>query len=339
MKCHSDKKTVRSKSDGMRDELYLDYSRFKLSVHNINEVNCNDCHSDIEKLDLDSKVPHPTNLGRVACEECHSDEAEAYEQSVHRQAKNKGVTIPCYACHGYHYVSYLEAESVYKRENEFCLKCHDPNKFHDWLPQKGNHFAHVECAACHVDPETPRYVNLRYHDFVEDKFLSGDDFLSKLNTDYDGLLALVDLDKDKIINTYEFEHMVMLLRANGSIGTFHGEVLIDLVPDVHKIRRGGAKRDCNNCHNPESPFFNNVYITLNRDDGTSERYQLSRDVLSSYYVNHFYALGSTRVRALDKLGFLLLAIGLAGVFLHLFLRLFTINFRRRIKAEREARQA
>jgi len=338
MECHDNKNTVRVKSEGMADDLYLDYSRFRKSVHNINEVSCVDCHEDIEELKPDSKVPHPTNLARVACEDCHDEEGEAYKNSVHWQAKNKGITIPCQACHGYHYVTYLEANSVYERENGFCLKCHDPKKFHDWLPQKGTHFAHIECAVCHVDPETPRYVNLRYHDYVADKYFSGAEMLAVLGIEKGQFMELIDQNKDKIIDTAEFEKMIAIMRSKGSIGTFHGELLVDLVPDVHKIQRGGASRDCNRCHNPESVFFDNVYITLISEDGSADRYKLSRKVLSSYYVNHFYAIGSTRVRSLDKIGAGILVSGLIGISFHLFLRLFTAKFRRKIKFEREAEQ-
>jgi hypothetical protein len=333
MVCHEDKETVRSDSEGMRDELFLDNKRFEKSVHHANDIMCVDCHSDIQKLDLDSDVPHPVSLKRVVCEDCHSDEGEAYQHSVHRKAKGKGVTIHCHACHKYHYASHLAAANVFERKNGFCLKCHDPEKFHDWLPRKKTHFEHVECAVCHVHADVRRYVDLRFYDVHEKKSLSGMELLAKLGTDHDGFAERVDLDGDKIISTSELAHLVGLLEDAGVCGTFHGEVLVDLVPDVHKIERGGASRDCNKCHHPESSNFDDVYITLNHADGSIDRHQLSREVLGSYYVNHFYAMGSTRVRVLDKIGAWLVVAGVVGVVLHFALRLFTMNFRRRIKKE------
>ncbi|MBL7115714.1 MAG: hypothetical protein ISS35_08095 [Kiritimatiellae bacterium] len=336
MVCHEDKETVRSESEGMRDELFVDNARFEQSVHHANEIQCVDCHSDIVELDLDSDVPHPVSLKRVTCEDCHSDEGEAYQHSVHRKAKGKGVTIHCHACHEYHYASHLDAATVSERKNGFCLKCHDPDKFHGWLPRKKTHFQHVECAVCHVHVDVPRYVDLRFYDNNEKKFLSGMELLAKLETDHDAFAELIDRDGDTIISMSEMAHLVKRIKTAGVSGTFHGEVLVDLVPDVHKIERGGASRDCNNCHHPESSNFDNVYITLNHADGSIDRHRLSREVLGSYYVNHFYVMGSTRVRVLDKIGGGLLFVGLLGVGFHCALRLFTMNLRRRLRKEEEA---
>ena len=55
MECHSDDSLERSESEGMKENLFIDYSRFKLSVHNINGITCVDCHSDIEELNWDNE--------------------------------------------------------------------------------------------------------------------------------------------------------------------------------------------------------------------------------------------------------------------------------------------
>ena len=334
MECHGDKSLKRVDSEGMKESLYIDYNRFKFSVHNINGVTCVDCHSDIEELNWDNDVPHPTSLAMVKCDSCHEEEGEAYKDSVHKKAGGKGITIPCYACHGYHFVTYLEADSVYERENGFCLKCHNPNNFHDWLPQKENHFAFVECAVCHA-PDSPRYVALRFYDLVSKKFLSGPELLKALDTDFDGFMKKIDLNKDNVIDLNELEDMVLLLRQKDIRGTFHGELVMELVPTVHHINRGKANRNCEQCHNPQSPFFSEVYICLNRGDGTIEQHKVKREVLSSYYVNHFYAISGTRVRLLDKIGLLLIAGGLTVVASHLIVRIATVPLRRRKKEKKD----
>ena len=48
---------------------------------------------------------------------------------------------------------------------------------------------------------------------------------------------------------------------------------------------------------------------------------VERHVLETYYVNHFYALGGTRVRILDKIGFAMLLAGAGIVSLHLSARI------------------
>lgn len=330
MECHGDESLSREDSEGMRDLIYFDFNKFKFSVHNINGISCIDCHSDIEELDYDNEVPHKVSLATVNCGGCHDAEADAYVDSVHRRASGKGITIPCYACHGYHFVSHLEANSVFERENGFCLKCHNPDSFHDWLPQKDAHFAFVECTVCHT-PEVPRYISLRFYDLVSEKFLSGEEFVKALNTNYDGFLPMLDLNNDNEINFDEFENMIFLLQQKDIRGIFHGEVVVKLVPEVHHVKRGGANRECEQCHNPNSPFFEEVNISLNKEDGTRAFIKVERKVLESYYVNHFYALGGTRVRLLDKIGLVLMVGGFAVVLGHLSVRILTIPVRRRRK--------
>ncbi|MGW8286841.1 MAG: cytochrome c3 family protein [Desulfobulbales bacterium] len=334
MECHSDKALERKESEGMKEDLYIDYNRFKYSVHNVNGVTCVDCHSDIEELNWDNEVPHSTSLAMVKCDYCHEEEGKAYLDSVHKKAGGKGITIPCYACHGYHFVTHLDADSVFQRENQFCLKCHNPDNFHEWLPQKDNHFAFVECAVCHA-PDSPRYISLRFYDLISNKFLTTTELLKALDTNYDDFMIKIDTDRNDIISLDELEDMVLLLRQKDIRGTFHGELVMKLVPTVHHINRGGANRECAQCHNPQSPFFEEVFISLYREDGTSDRHKVERRVLESYYVNHFYAIGGTRVRYLDKIGLILLACGLSVVVGHLFSRIATAPIRRKRKTKKD----
>lgn len=334
MECHSDDSLERSESEGMKENLFIDYNRFKFSVHNVNGITCVDCHSDIEELNWDDEVPHATALAVVNCVDCHDAEGEAYINSVHKKAGGKGITIPCYACHGYHFVTHMEADSVFERENAFCLKCHNPDNFHDWLPQKETHFAFVECAVCHA-LDAPRYIALRFYDLISNDFVSSNDLLKALGTDYDNFMDKIDSDKDNIISVDELENLVLLLRQKNIRGTFHGELVVELVPEVHHVNRGQANRDCEQCHNPESPFFEEVYICLNKEDGTRDHHKVERPVLESYYVNHFYAIGGTRVRLLDKIGLALIVGGLGVVASHLLVRVVTAPARRRKKQKKD----
>ena len=334
MECHSDDSLERNESEGMKEDLYIDYTNFKYSVHNVNGVTCVDCHSDIEELNWDNEVPHPTSLAMVDCDGCHEEQGEAYLNSVHKRASGKGITIPCYACHGYHYVTHLEADSVYERENKFCLKCHNPDNFHEWLPQKDTHFAFVECAVCHA-PDSPRYVSLRFYDLITNKFLSAQELLTALDATYDDFMDKVDENGDGIINLNELEDMVLILKQKDIRGTFHGELVVELLPSVHHVNRGGANRDCEQCHNPQSPFFEEVYISLNKEDRTGDRHKVERRVLESYYVNHFYAISGTRVRYLDKIGLILIAGGLGVVGAHLLARIFTAPIRSKRKEKKD----
>lgn len=335
IECHSDESLTRTESEGMKQDLFVDISKFNYSVHNANGITCIDCHSDIEELNWDDDVPHAISLP-VNCDNCHEDEAEAYVDSVHKKAGGKGITIPCHACHGYHYVSHLEADSVYERENGFCLKCHNPDKYHDWLPQKETHFEYVECTVCHA-LEAPRHINLRLYDLISEKFLDGDEFLAATGTTYETFMPSVDKNQDGVIDLAEFDELTLLLRKNNIRSSFHGELVVKLVPEVHHVNRGVANRECEQCHMPTSPFFEEVLITLNRDDGTSEHHKVTREILSSYHVSHFYALGGTRISLLDQIGMVLIAGGAGVVVCHLVVRIATAPVRRRRK-EKEAEE-
>ncbi len=328
MECHADDTLARTKSEGMKENLFVNQENFENSVHHANDITCVDCHSDIEKLDWDNEIPHSERLAAVFCDKCHEEEAEAYVDSVHKKAGGKGITIPCYACHGYHYVTHLEAESVLERENGFCLKCHNPNKFHEWLPQMETHFAYVECTVCHA-PEVPRYINLRFFDLAKQKFLDGNELLTAMGTDYDGFMPLVDTDSSGIIDIKEFENFTYMLLAKDLRGTFHAELVVAIEPVVHHVNRGAANRECEMCHIPTSLFFENVRFALNKEDGTTEHHQVDRKVLETYYLKHFYALGGTRIRLLDQIGLAMIAAGAGVVLAHLFMRILTIPTRKK----------
>lgn len=334
LECHGDKSLARSVSTGMRESLYVPPDKYKYSVHNVNGIGCVDCHADIASLNWDNDVPHAVELAPVLCESCHAEVGEAYANSVHKKAGSKGVTIPCYACHAYHDTTPLAMATVSERQNSFCLKCHNPNSHHDWLPQKEAHFAFVECIVCHA-PESPRTVNLRFFDLVESKFLGGNVILRSLGTDQAGFLGLIDRDADKVISVKEFEDFVLMLRQRDIRGVFHGELVADIGPQAHQVNRGEVIRDCAECHTVASPFFQTVKLTFDLDDGTMLSYEVERDVLQTYFVE-LNVLGSARVRLLDKIGIALIAGGMSVVVVHLSARVLTAPLRRKRREEEQA---
>ena len=332
--CHSDEDLERIESEGMKVKLFVNERKFKNSVHNFNFVHCTDCHADITELNYDLEVPHNANLAPVDCGSCHDEEAEAYVNSVHKKAGGKGISIPCFACHDYHYARPLVGYTVTERENAFCLKCHDPYKFHEWLPQMGTHFDHVECTVCHA-PDAPRHIHLRFYDLVGNTYLESAEILAALDTDQENFLKLLDTNESSIIEVAEFEAMIFMLRKHNIRTTFRGELLSEMEPVIHHVNRGEAKRECETCHMQTSPFFEAVTIVLNNDDGTISHYEVERRVLETYYVNHFYAIGGTRVRLLDKIGMILIAVSLGMVIIHLFVRIVTVPLRREKKEKKD----
>nr|MBF0221393.1 hypothetical protein [Desulfobulbaceae bacterium] len=336
MECHGDESIVRTNSHGSNDQISFDYREFQYSIHNINGIGCVDCHSDITKLDMDNDPPHPIEMAQVVCSNCHEEEGENYERSVHAQANKKGMSIHCTACHSYHFTKSLANKPVLERENGSCLKCHDPFKFHNWLPQKESHFTYVECTVCH-SPDAPRHIHLRLYDLVTKSFTSPDTILTALDTDQDSFMDLLDSDGSGSLSRKEFENMVFILKRKGIHATFHGELLSEHQPLIHQVSKAAAQRNCEDCHLPASPFFEAVTLFFPHDNGTVDHYVLDRDVLETYTLSNFYMPGGTRIRELDIIGVLMIIGAVFGISGHQIGRMLTVPLRRKRNDKEAAR--
>jgi len=335
--CHSDEDLTKESTNNIlqieiTESLYVDEEKFEQSIHNINDITCVDCHFDIEELNFDEEVPHALYLEPVHCASCHEDAGDEFKNSVHMKIRKKGITMTCYACHGYHYVQQMEGASVAERTNSICLKCHNPFKFHDWLPSGDAHFDSVECVVCHA-PDVPRHINLRFYDLITNKFFKGDELLKILGIDYDKLMPTIDTNRDGMINVDEFDDLIFMLKQKDIRPILRAELVADINSIAHQINRESAQKTCEKCHASDSPYFNAVSIILTMDDGSIERYNTDRAILESYYVSEFYLLGGTRVKLLDKIGILIIAGGACAALGHFIVRVVTIPSRRRRKKD------
>jgi len=337
--CHSDEGLTKESTDNIlkteiTEFLYVDEDKFNHSVHNINGITCVDCHSDIEELNYDEEVPHQQYLNTVCCASCHEEAGDDFKNSVHMKMRNKGITMTCYACHGYHYVKHMEGASVTERENSICLKCHNPYQFHDWLPSRDSHFAYVECVVCHA-PDVPRHINLKLYDLVTDTFYKSDKLFKVLGMESEQFMGTIDGNKDGVIDSAEFDNLVLILKQKNIHAVFRAELVADINSIAHHVNRGTAEKTCRNCHSAESPYFNAVSLIFSKDDGTVERYNVARPVLESYHVSHFYLLAGTRMKLMDKIGIFLFAGGACAVFIHFTVRVLTIPLRRKKDQDEE----
>ncbi|HIJ89623.1 MAG: hypothetical protein OEV89_02040 [Desulfobulbaceae bacterium] len=331
--CHSDETLFRSETDGvsqsrMSEQLFIDKEKFSHSVHHSNGIGCVDCHADIKNLNYNEEVPHKKQLAPVNCTMCHEEESAAFKDSVHMKIRGKGITMTCYACHGYHYVTHQESMSVVERVNNVCAKCHNPYLSHDWLPKKNEHFAFVECVVCHA-PEAPRHIQLTFFDLVTNKMYSGQEILKILGIAENEFMPMLDINKDGNININEFENLELMLKQKNVHAIFHAELVVEMQAMAHQVNKGTAERDCKTCHAADSPYFKAVVLLLTKDDGSANHFQVDRTVLESFSLRHFYVLGGTRMKLIDKIGFLLLAGGLSVVLVHLTVRIATIPLRRK----------
>ena len=129
----------------------------------------------------------------------------------------------------------------------------------------------------------------------------------------------------------EFEDLILILKQKHIHTEVHAELVVELAPIVHNVIKSNAVDECEKCHSTDSPLFDAVTIVLKREDGSAEHYQVEREVLNSFSMSHFSALGGTRVKFLDKIGLAIVlgGIGIAGA--HLLIRLVTVPIRRGYK--------
>jgi predicted CXXCH cytochrome family protein len=327
--CHGDEAMQRSGAgnDVAREQLFVDQERFDSSVHNLNGIACVDCHVNIVEIDYSADIPHAVNE-EPRCTGCHEEEGAAFHHSAHGQARGKGITMRCYACHDYHYVTRHEALSVADRRNKMCFRCHNPYRSHEWLPQKNAHFDFVECTACHA-PEAPHQIRLNFRDLITNRILTGDEILEILGISYEQFMPLLDRNDDRIIDEQEFADLALLLRQKKMRIVFQAEMVAQMHAEVHGVTSTGANRDCDQCHSPASPLFGKVNIALKKDDGTVIHHEVARSVLESYHTSHIYALAGTRIKLLDKIGLALMGGGVFVVLGHMMVRIATIPARRR----------
>jgi len=188
----------------------------------------------------------------------------------------------------------------------------------------------VECVVCHA-PDVPRHIDLRFYDLLTKKFYDGDELLEIIGFDFDKIILAIDKNKNEIIDMNEFDDLFFMLKQKNIRPILRAELVADINSIAHQINRESAQKTCEKCHASDSPYFNAVSIILTRDDGTVERYNIDRAILESYYVSHFYLLGGTRVKLLDKIGLLIIAGGACAAFGHFIIRVLTIPIRRRKK--------
>lgn len=112
-------------------ELTVPLIQFAHSVHDLNQMSCNDCHGG--NTEDDAKA-HEEEFGFIGtklsahiarCAECHSEQAEVLAGGPHHWDWSKRINIDypmCFDCHGNHDVGNAQADFKLK---EICLDCHE----------------------------------------------------------------------------------------------------------------------------------------------------------------------------------------------------------------------
>jgi hypothetical protein len=120
--CHGDKSQY-GERNGKKFSVFVDEKKFNSSIHG--KIDCIGCHVDLKGSDF----PHTDKVQKASCGGCHSDIQKLYVESLHGQAIRKGDKLApyCKDCHGNHEILSVKdpKSSVYPMNIPMlCGKCH-----------------------------------------------------------------------------------------------------------------------------------------------------------------------------------------------------------------------
>lgn len=264
---------------------------------------CTDCHSAHAIKSVALYEP----ITGESCKNCHESIFEAYEQSVHGEARANGNVIRashiqapiCADCHRAHETTAVAAGDLVQST---CLTCHEGASLaHEkWLPNAEHHLEVVSCAACHA-PMAERRINLELYDKLTQVPVGDDENHAALKVRLDEI--------DEAGDGLDPVELWKLVRQTSQDGkstdvTLRGRMEVSSGADAHRLAvKASAVRECESCHIQGSSAFDTVTVSINRPDGRKQRYEADNDVLTSVVsvdaVGGFYAAGGTRIKLLD----------------------------------------
>jgi len=230
--------------------LYVNYGKFRSTVHR--ELNCVDCHTDIED------IPHPQRLGLVNCVQCHEEIVGQYDKSKHAKVSHR----LCFECHNPHATTSFRKLSQQERMG-ICLQCHEKNG-HRWLPQRGLHFQYLECTVCHspeavkglffqltAEGKDGKRLNLSYRQLEE--FTRG----------YSGNVAkAIDRNGNGIVEVHEINRFIARLKEQEVRSPRLQEKVLVLQPYHNYTDEVERIKDCTMCHVSDAPFYSQVMLRI-----------------------------------------------------------------------------
>lgn len=284
---------------------------------------CSSCH--------DPHAVRPTAAGPATgqadsdmpCASCHQEIFDAYEGSVHGQARigaGQAHAPICMDCHQAHDVSAVAGGDRLKAT---CLACHDNAlAAHDqWLPNSRLHLDVISCPACH-SPMADRAIELMLY------AQGSKELLAEVLDDpqFEARARAIDVADDGL-DPLELWTLVREINREGGGAKFalRGRMEVPSGPQAHSLAiKLEAVRDCETCHQSGAEPFRNVTVSVAGSDGRRVKYEASEDTLTSgssvNSVGGFYTAGGTRIGLLDTLLALAVIAGLGIPLVHLMVR-------------------
>jgi predicted CXXCH cytochrome family protein len=308
MDCHGD-------TDMVGEELTIVPLTFDNTAHA--EVGCHACHSSITDQHPDDGLAP----SKAACNECHDDVNDEYANSIHAGY------AACNDCHNPHQVRGPTAVSG-QEMNLKCANCHERNEkletHGEWLPQADLHISNLPCVTCHSASDEyviSLYIIKRQSGTMFGKFdlatydelheFSGGKPIERLvDTNADGYISLAEL------RMFNLDPAKKQLRLQGM-----------MTPErlSHDFMTLDNRWDCSFCHASGPGAMQVSYLSLAQRDGGFKRIAVEKGAVlhALYGTPDFYMVGSTRSKALNYVGLVILAGGMVMPIGHGTLRFLT----------------
>ncbi len=306
--CHSDK-------DMVGVDFVINPLTFDHTAHA--EVGCHACHTSITEGHPDDGLAP----SKASCNECHEDVSEEYGSSIHAES------AACSDCHNPHQVYGPTAVSG-AAMNLKCATCHESGEIleqhAEWLPQADLHINNLPCVTCHSAADeyvislyiTKRqgggmFGSFELATYDELKLLAAGKPIAQLvDVNIDGYISLAEL------RMFNLDPEKKQLRLQGM-----------MTPErlSHDFLTQDNRWDCSFCH-ASGPGARQVsYLSLAESDGSFNRVAVEKGaVLDALYgTPDFYMVGSTRSKALNYVGLVILAGGMVMPIGHGTLRFLT----------------
>jgi predicted CXXCH cytochrome family protein len=314
------------------------------TVHGQSGVECIDCHADLTILRAGEEF-QVKELKTPVCEHCHADVMSEYEDSLHAKVSEE----ICFGCHDPHSSVPFKELSIGQRK-AICTKCHDPERGHDWLTQKDLHFKSLECTMCHAPQAEKGIVFYLQRVDNEGKVerLEYGELAKLLDVQQPDLIKLLDSDSNGFLEDREVLTFLTSLKKKSSREDIKLGVRVMVLKPSHNYTDKGTKaKDCSLCHSSRAEFYSKLIMEVPESGGGIRTLPMDKSILVGMYpISDIYLLGESRIskrdiadllfvvrkigyKWLDVLGILFILGGLGFVSLHAFLRIVTIQTRRK----------
>lgn len=286
---------------------------------------CTACHS----AHAVAPAERFATLSGTPCRTCHAEIFAAYAGSMHGKARGSGEHFDAPLCSGCHRAHDVQGSARADLVRTACIGCHPTAaEIHAvWLPNAALHLDAVSCAACHA-PQAQRIVTLRLVEEGTGRPLTEREVGELLGGEVATGLDPTGKGIDGLGLWSAMRRLESRRQASADKLEVAGRLEVARGIDAHRLTdKAGAVRDCESCHRADSPSFGRVALVLGSDDGRPKRFEGTPEMLTDaaavLSVHGFYALGATRIRALDWLLVLAVAAGLAVIAVHLSARLWS----------------